>query len=352
MNVHLPDLAYDCQSCGKSCFTFEVEIRPEDHQRLRAAPGYLPIQELPGGRLYLARDERGRCSYLNLESRCGIHEQLGYEHKPQVCKDFPFRGWPTPDGVYIGLSFVCTSVFDNWGRSLEHHRVELENRFGQMTCDADLRPQLWENLDISWEQYLELERRAHQALVAPLDFNLLKLTLSLARVTHTGQWNSLDESPRLSPELGQLADHLVKALTLFLETAGQPIELSQQLLQALEQNEPFFSRLLGDTIQPAELGQRLPPWYPEQVVRYLKHVLFRKHLLEPPHLLGRMGMLPLVAHLLRFYTLASAQLGQREPEPQDLQRALELLEGHLMFHARGAERFWHYIGRRWWESQG
>lgn len=352
MTLHLPELPYDCQSCGKSCFTFEVEIRDEDHQRLLASPGYVPVQTLPGGRLYLQREEEGRCSYLSQESRCRIHEQLGYEHKPQVCKDFPFRGWPTPDGVFIGLSFVCTSVFQGWGGDLERHRPELEQRFGSLACEPDYRPLLWEETALNWSQYRELEERARAALAPPCDFNLLKLTLSLAQVARSGDWARLDQEPSLYPELGQLADHLVLALTLFLESAGQPAEFTGALMQALERDEPFQSRLLRATIDPSRFSSRLPGWYPEQVARYLDHVLFRKHLLEAPHLMGRMGMLPLVTHLLRYYTLASAQVHQRDPEPTDLQRALDILEGNLMFHARGAETFWHYVGRRWIESQG
>ena len=352
MKMHLPPMPYDCQSCGKSCAIFEVEIRPEDQERLLASPGYIPVQTLPGGRLYLQREPGGRCSYLSSESLCGIHQQLGYENKPQVCKDFPFRGWPTPDGIYIGLSFVCTSVVQGWGGSLERHRPELEQRFGVLDCSPDYRPLLWDETALSWEQYRELEERARQSLIAPIDFNLLKLTLSLARVAIRGEWAALDEPPHLYPDLGRLADQLVMALTLFLETAGQPAEVTGALMQALEDDQPFHSRLLKATIDPAGFSDHLPSWYPEQVGHYFDHVLFRKHLLEPPNLMARMGMLPLVTHLLRYYTLASAQVQSREPELADWHRALEILEGHLMFHARGADSFWQYVGRRWVESQG
>ena len=354
MTLHLPGLVYDCVSCGKGCTMFEVELMPYEVKPLEESPvtrqvraeGYEPLRVLESGRTYLGKKSDSTCIYLNGDKLCRIHAEQGYEAKPWTCQAFPFAAEPTPDGVYMGLSFACTAVVRQLGRPLEEQRPELTKRYGGRLPEAGWV--LWGEVALEWERYREIEARVRDGLARHGDLGLLQAAAALCLVVHTGDWGALEADPPLNPAFGACADNLLSGLITLVETAGDPPERIEQVLVAFAQGGRFYSNSLEREVVLSELSSSLPDWYAPRVRQYLEHLLFRKSLLRPPDVLSRVCLLPLVAHAVRFFTLAAA--GGALPEIEHWEAAVGILEGRLMFHSRGMESYFQRIARGFLEA--
>lgn len=348
--IVLPDLVYDCVNCGRSCNMFHVEIMPDEGKRLQRSPvtwelqsrGYQPLRLLDSGRIFLTKREDGACTYLNEENLCSIHAQEGYAAKPWTCQTFPFHAEPTPDGIYIGLSYSCTAVAQQVGRSLEAHRADLTERFdGRMPEGAGWL--LWAETPLEWDRYRAIEARLARGLAERFDLGLLQGAAALCQVVKTGDWSLLEASPALGPAVGRRADELLGGLLTLVETAGEPPERVEEVLRAIASQGRYHSTPLEREVVIQDMAGTLPDWYVPRTRQYLEHLLFRKTLLKSPNVLARACLLPLVSHAVRYFTLAAA--APAVPEPAHWGQALTVIEGRLMFHAKGMESYFERIGR-------
>jgi Fe-S-cluster containining protein len=129
---------YRCRSTGACCssgWDIPVEPQAEAHLRDALASGALRVPDpaatsirprpdaprgadcfravpgLPhGARVVLAASPSGRCAFLDGDSRCAVHGQLGPEALPSACRDFPRVVTLTPLGVSISLSHYCPTA--------------------------------------------------------------------------------------------------------------------------------------------------------------------------------------------------------------------------------------------------
>jgi len=76
---------------------------------------------------FLLRTQNGRCNFLQADGLCGIHQQLGAELKPAVCRLFPFRPVHTPTGWDVGLSLSCPTVASGSGDDAGAEALETVN---------------------------------------------------------------------------------------------------------------------------------------------------------------------------------------------------------------------------------
>lgn len=133
--------------------------------------------------MHMVAPDDPTCVFLE-ESLCSIHEQ-----KPTTCRQYPFQFTRTPDGLYVGASFFCTSIRDNSGRPMAEHAVELLDLIPQAIISEV--PET-----VSWSDYRELEQRFHgqdldaaclqlaqehgfEPLLEIAEFSALKLLLNL-----------------------------------------------------------------------------------------------------------------------------------------------------------------------------
>jgi len=170
--LHLPaGQNYGCIQCGRSCTLFhEIGVDAVSEARLAA----LKVNDLlrPGdrGKPYLKPipgktevknicKSGGTCVFMTDGKRCGVHAEHGFEAKPQVCQDFPYRFVETTNGAYTGLSFACTAVMQNLGPSVESQRADVERGYGvsRMVLSATGPIRLTPRHDISAPAYAGLE---------------------------------------------------------------------------------------------------------------------------------------------------------------------------------------------------
>lgn len=323
--MHLPELPYDCVSCGKSCTDFRVEVKPEDLPRLRSSPctqalekaGFTPLQ-VADDKIFLEKLEGGRCCYLNEETLCLLHQEGGFAHKPHTCQKFPFVVVDTPDGPFVGLSFYCTAVVQSQGRLLEGRQDEL--RFlrepaAEMPA-PDSQWSLWESQAVDWPNYLRIEAFCRAGIERDPHYGLLESAWRLGGAVAKGDPSSLSKT---------------------LKSGGVHQEGLQALLAGmidrLECPEPALGHPLTLLTPPA----RYPEWFQKELSRYLHHALFRKSLLSSPNVLSRVCVLALAGFLIAVYAFNGAAQRQSELEAQDYYKAVGLVEGRLMLHAYGLE---------------
>jgi Fe-S-cluster containining protein len=93
---------FGCFKCGKCC-TLRVEPTEEDTKRMESL-GYKRIDFMDGKCL---KKVKGKCTFLKRQGKyyvCSVHE-----HKPRVCREWPFTGIFRGRFVY-SKTFSCPAI--------------------------------------------------------------------------------------------------------------------------------------------------------------------------------------------------------------------------------------------------
>ena len=410
---HLPEgIRYECIQCGKSCRMFEeVFVEPASEQRLESiAHRHLmpePVRDksplVPGRsdpEKKRLRWHCGECVFQHPSGLCGIHAEHDFETKPQTCQDFPYRFIQTPQGIFVGLSFACTSVLANEGPLVSNQGDYARRMFPRANGRRDCRGpvHLSARHDISWEAYQLIEEDLRRILAIesePFSQRLvaqsvyLDLTEKLLRLAR-GERAARTEEHRFAADGGSLPDAgvvgAVRKRYLAQEGAPDLFRLARRtrsspalqraflgLVTAFRQNiyekdrrpTRFGSvfRIAGHYAAHASKAgrvnlipldgrfsysefSRLPfdtsqhAGMRELLWRYFDHSLFRKDLLmaESVWLAQRMTLMHFA--LIRWYSVGTAALESREAvELEDLREAIRNVELHYLFHTKFAELF-------------
>lgn len=327
--LHLPDLNYACVRCGRSCSSnMTVQVDPmlvESIALSKAAEqaaerGYAPLRVLEQGHA-LVNDPQGRCALLTSDNLCSLHAELGPESKPSPCRDFPFFVAETPDGYYLGASFLCHAIQNRCGPPLKEQVVQAEEVLrshlaGWAWPSGQASVQLLDDRRMEWSVYLAWEERLRANPI--WDFG--KEALALLEVP--------EDAETLLYLQGMVGMVTASAVSL-LEAKGLP-ESTTEIAVALAEGRPFYSARLGREV-PAFPARRV---FEDEVRFYLEHVLFRKFLIRG-ELIGRLLFLQCKSDMLAYFSWQRAILrGASEPSLDDYQQALVLIEQDVL-HRRG-----------------
>lgn len=328
---------YDCVSCGKSCWqTWDVPVDRQLAENLRPhklqAEGYQPFRELPDGRLSLQQKEDARCVFLDDETLCRIHSQLGFQSKPLTCRQFPFLFQATPAGVYVGLSFMCTSIQQGSGRPLEEHR-ELLNALAQELDlpepEPDFGVEILDGHGVDWETYLGFEERLRERLKSgPPEEVLIETAFKLMSVAASAHYRELLET---------VLNGIETLVVAQVESPGD--DQQRQLIKQAHPREAFYSPRLDEDLPPLKRATG----FESKLFAYLDHLLFRKFLVGGA-LLGRLLFLVVARRLVLYYAAVSAHLrDSKEVAEEDLYRALDVVELKVMMHATGYQQVFEWL---------
>src|SRR4051794_15750172 len=119
-----PQQRFTCSGCARCCHA-EVVVTPVEHTAYARARAerwfresataeagaarepFLPLENKPGW-FRIRRRPDGVCGFLSPENRCRLHEELGGDRKPLVCRLFPFSlHRPDPQAPVAVTSFCC-----------------------------------------------------------------------------------------------------------------------------------------------------------------------------------------------------------------------------------------------------
>jgi Fe-S-cluster containining protein len=120
-----PESKFSCNSCTRCC-TDKHLLGPLSGEEVKKiidgykaagkahAASHVDFMPLPNDGQppvsYLLRTTNGLCNFLQEDGKCGIHQDLGIESKPAVCRLFPYRAVHTPTGWDVGLTLSCPTV--------------------------------------------------------------------------------------------------------------------------------------------------------------------------------------------------------------------------------------------------
>lgn len=306
-----PGQRFDCGSCTRCCRgAWNIHVDPYARRRIEGSPVYQRLLA-ERGRSPLVVDknddartrmEDGTCVFLEADGMCGVHRTLGPTAKPLGCTQFPFVLRPTPDGVYVGLSFFCSAVQTNSGRPVEEHAGEL-----QRLMDAQHFPPIRDPLQldasetISWAAYCELE---------------------------SGALDTLDQTPHLRDAMWRVATRIVHGAEHPRDASFED-EQRDLLVAAIESTE-HGTRARHDT---APFHQAHPRRGGAAFRRFVEHLLFRKFLAHGRTVRANASAWLMTLPLLEWYRDRSAFEASRAPDDRDTNHALEVVERCFATHA-------------------
>lgn len=347
-----PDQNYDCVMCGRGCKTaWQIKVAPEEAERIEQHPLGLRVINRNGSAFDKSEDgyvihfpnlDDPRCGFLLDDNRCEIHAELGIDAKPVTCQQFPFMMTKTPDGIFVGASFFCTSVRENSGRPLQAHEPWLMERMkqGVRATIIDDEVPLSEEQQTSWADYRafeqELSRRiGEQGVDLSVQQALVLTALSGLDGAPLAQgWNDFElEDPPLGGKVNSALDTCHFGLIkLFLE------ERTPERLQALDAafdagqglampefnwQESWFQLL---RFQQQALGER----FEDDIDRWVAMQVHRKALICDRPLLNNLWILALVPRFVRTYTaLLTRRAGLDEARREDYYEALSTAEAQF-----------------------
>jgi Fe-S-cluster containining protein len=380
------DVVFTCQNCGDCCRgEWLIGVDDASHAALKDVVGAekftrLPLPLASGERVTLARSPSGACVFLSDDNRCGIHDDLGYAAKPQVCREFPYQFVETPDGIATGLSFACTAVLNHRGAPLAHQADAIADVVAGSVRVAKLPDPivLYSGVDIGWEQYRPIEGAlleilGDDAIAFPRALLagslLVTLAVSLARLEQRGSKSGhtladgLDELARKHyrplvdvavrvpvPPRGSLT-HLAPLYTWLQLSRAKTSRFG--LVWALYRNYLRFRRRAGrlpdlvsglgsfDLAAVAQVRFRSDdPAVAGFLREYWRHVVVRKTL-TPMHgvFRGYHTMLTLYAFMTWSAKLRAHREGRAETTLEDARDAVRLVEQRFVLHAQFARLF-------------
>jgi Fe-S-cluster containining protein len=357
---------FSCTGCGRCCRDWNVHVDRGCYEKVKDSPLYTRLREAEGEEPFKEDTEEaslstlrksGACVFLDGQSRCMIHGEIGYGAKPLACRQFPVILRPTPDGVFVGVSFYCPSCHMNTGLPLSHVSNDVESWLNEYSYTeiTDQSLVLMEGLRFRWEDYLALESFTRQALErgSYSEKSLRQVLIATAATILSGKAFDFSCSPSgsfgdlLKPafEVDYGNNELFEELCLFFTFAVVGVMESDSpsgakaVTEAAMGGTPFKSLTFGKEINmpifaPFYMSHPLT-WKEEAIGRYMEHLLFRKYLAGSEPVFHRLAVLDVIYNLIDFYLYLSAfQDGEREPVVEDLYSAFAIIEKGFTAHTR------------------
>ena len=272
-----------------------------------------------------------RCVMLDSENACRIHAQLGSPAKPTACQTFPFHLTDTPEGVFVGVSFYCTSVRQNSGRPLAEHESELRQLMARGICVTSVdEVDMTSQRRVPWAVYRQFEEELWCRI--PLQGLDLSVQQALLVVEQRQGWGELDEPPLGGGLTSMLESTTFGLVKLFLDDTSveRILALDDAFAQdaALELPEFGWKDSWWDFLrfQEAAVGER----FEDEIDRWVSVYLHRKALLVARPVQDNLWMLVLIPRLLRCFTaLFASRAGRSLASSEDYYEALELCEKYF-----------------------
>lgn len=361
---------YDCGSCTKCCRTvWNVHVSPCAYtrivgtplfERMKAEHGRDPVymDEVGGEKTALALVNQGGCIFLGPDRLCAVHRELGVDAKPLGCREFPFLPVPTPDGVYVGLSFYCSAVQAGHGRPIEAHAADIEGMLGEYRYErVGFEPiRLDGARRISWAAYKALEAFAAARLADDVTTAGFDVACVVARACRdlAPSGDGVIDDDAFADALSQhkrvaMDDVLTRVERMFLEGVSGVLE-SDSPDTCRANTEAIFRR---GVVRSASFGGEVDlsgfddfraraadDGAKAEMRRYFDHLLFRKFLALKRPLAHNAAAFYLAGPLLAWYRdLSAYAAGRSAPDPEDTRKALDVIERGFVMHARNMDPF-------------
>lgn len=299
-----PGAAFTCTMCGSCCGGHNIgpvaddtlagldPLLPALEERAPSPKGHLvALPDGQGGQRVMCHTSRGSCVFLAPDGLCTVHMDYGPEHKPRVCRLFPYTFTATPRGIAVSVSAECRGA--DGGRPLGEQvaalreLVALVPRLATVPVDVPLAP----GHAVPWGRYEEVEAQALEAVQgASDDLEAIGEICGVVAGAVRGPLGVTPPPPLPREELGARVDELHAAMAAtgasLRELVGQGgegltvhVEAMDALLAALGAGRADWARVLRPL--PALSHAGAADLWPT-ARRRLSDRLWEKELLEGP----------------------------------------------------------------------
>jgi len=379
------ELDYRCIRCARCCSDFwEIPIDQATYERLQERdlstlkPAFERVTPVMHSAIdhnrWVFRCSGSQCCLLSLQRQCLLHNHFGFDAKPQTCRDFPLRFVATPDGVYVGLSFACTSVLRSQGKGAAIDEDDLKSAFRRSQNVATIyhEVELSKTASLPWNLYVKVE----QELMCLLSLNLYPLeerliggsvylgllerfiheackqhSYTIDRVVETFIRDMGQRQYQRIITMAKKSRHLPKLKRMFLglviayrnnveKRRGRMRDIGFALFHYLK-HLLMAGRVsllpVTEGFTYAELRQLRfdlsDPFFEFQLRRFFLHMIFRKDLVTHTDLLSGYRFMLLYYALVRWYAVGLACARNAvEVGRDDLTEAIALVERYYVFH--------------------
>lgn len=115
---------FACEMCGTCCRNhWQVTLDETSYRRNQVlfgstgrqsefAQAFIKLQEAPGygEYAYIAKQDDGKCWFLDNNNCCRLHKEAGHHHLDAVCQTYPRYPMSSSRGIELTLSFSCPTV--------------------------------------------------------------------------------------------------------------------------------------------------------------------------------------------------------------------------------------------------
>ena len=388
-------IVYTCQNSGECCKNdWIIGIDDESYQKIKDTdwksmdsslgdePYFVPVtREIAfGEKLTFARNQCNACVFMNPQNLCSIHQHLGFDTKPQVCKEFPYYFVHTPEGVSVGLSFACKAVRSFQGIPLKENPDEIKKvlansyRIRQIPDEIEL----YGPMILDWDEYKSLETALMDLLSfkgRPIQESLMAgniiasmIAISLKQVENQAKQQNKEPQETLRGGLNKIRDNKYQAVYKIVEKIKKPARVSYtyltlpytwmefsrsdlnrfSLLFSIYRNYFKFRKGRG-VIKDLWSGQgtldleqvtQLPidyksPHLQDFLKAYWSHVIFRKNLLPVFGVFRGFQILVMMYGFMAFSARCYAiKKGKTMADLEDFQDAVKVVEQRFILHSQ------------------
>jgi Fe-S-cluster containining protein len=362
MFIFPENLKFECTTCGECCNRdWQVYIGPKTYFGLKDTEIYKELQKKYNGEelFHLDLENRectirkfdGKCPMIQDDNLCAIHVKMGIEEKPVPCRYFPYIMAPTPEGIYVGFSFNCEGVshtkekqeydedMNQYLRQILEDSSESEFGFGEIP--------IFNEVVTDWEGYKTLEEYVYTCLneTKNISEKLWKALMTSMMLIYDCRKNQrknvssevISEYLRqpFKPPFERDKDYQYQEFSyaMFLVTLLETAETSQrqETLEALLNGGVINSKTFRQKINIEHLMEYFDNQEPNdespELLRYFKHLVWRKEILKSSGIVSGLGMLNLTKTLFDWYLYTSAFVNKADkPGVGDFKLAMREVE--------------------------
>lgn len=340
------DARFTCASCGKCCRSgFQIPVESGTAHRIKNSSLYRDLKKEGYQPLVLSADQQERLSYdssgacyFHTGQLCGLHAGHGLEHKPSICRMYPFNAVPTPDGVYISTLYSCPSVVAEHGELVEKQSQDLKALFGAKNHHLPLFPPVRQHIlvtresTVTWSQYKKLEERFRKGF-EPKD-PVKSLFYSACRLVRPDPERTVfqDAHCDTSELFEELFEPFVwQVMTYLEEIYGHP-EIDN-FFEGLQARRAVYSHRLNTEIPGFEILTPFKKSDRRAVERYVLNLLHGKRFVIGPSLVSRLLLVAASLAVLLF----ELSVRRKRREENALERAFEVCEERIVSQCNDLE---------------
>ena len=380
--IFLPKgISYQCLLCGKCCGVWKINIDAPTYHAFKKSWFYKNLQEKYPQLNLIDFNPQAKSGFINKldnecimleKGLCSIHSNLGSKAKPHSCRMFPFVMGVTDRGIYVGVSYHCPAIAKNSGVPIEDHLPDIkeiikDGKFNTPPQYLKLTP----DLEIDWDGYFIIEKFINDcidnngtlkgtwdAMSSIAAFHLMKKSSKIQRIK-AGEIKDFFKIP--PPAIMKRDDSFNEYQMSFTASMITILELWEKSMKNEFSNTIFDGGIIdSDTfekeieVKPFRdyLQQEIALWDEPVFIEYIRHLLWRKHLLIFDTIFSAVTALHFKPLLFCWYSNVSAiSNGKEAPNLKDFRNAMGIIDLYF-HHLRNMNRFFEKFATEILEQPG